>query len=256
MSNNLPAVLQDLLTNLVAAEQASPGTGGGDFLYLKMSKGGNWLFGAEDTEVSNDSAFVVDPSSYAQGYVAWADGELLGEFMANAGKPPVLLADLPALPVNVDSEGDPVNWKAQKAFALKGLEGEEEGTQLLYKTSCLGGLKAISLLLSEIIARGKAGNPDLCPIIVLDNDSYKHKIKKYGTIYTPVLTIDEWVGMPTAEDENEEEVHEPKKVEKPKRAAKKKVEPEPEPEQEEEEVPEESKNPAPRKRTRRTRNSG
>lgn len=254
MSNQLPAVLQTLVTDLVAAEQASPGTSSGDFLYLKMSKGGNWIFGAEDTEVNNNSAFVVDPSSYAQGYVAWADGELLGEFMAVAGKQPITLADLPPLKVTVDDEGDPVNWKPQKAFALKGIEGEEEGTQLLYKTSSKGGLKAISGLLAAIIERGKAGSADLCPVVMLDSDSYKHKIKKYGTIYTPVLTVDEWMGMPTGEEE-EEEAPEPAKVEKKSRK-KKAAKPEPEPEVEEDDEPEqEAPAPATRTRTRRTRSS-
>ena len=219
MSNQLPAVLQDLVTTLVAAEQASPDTGG-DFQYLKMDKGGKWLFGAEDTQVSADSAFVIEPASYSQGYVAWADGELQGEFMAVAGKTPITLGDLPPLKITIDDEGNAVNWKPQKAFAMKGIEGEEEGTQMLYKTSSRGGLKTISGLLSAIIERGRAGNSDLCPVIMLDHSSYKHKKKSYGTIYTPVLTVDEWMGMPVADDEPEQEEVEPAKVEKPKRSRK------------------------------------
>ncbi len=191
MSKNLPTVIQNTLGNLVAAQQVTPVSSGGDFMYLKMSKTGDWVYGSDETEVSDNSAFVIDPNSYAQGYVAWDDGELVDEKMAVAGSPPVLQADLPDI--------SPVKWDVQVAFALKGIEGAEEGIQMLYKTSSRGGKSAIAELLSKIIARGQAGETDICPIVVLDKSSYKHK--KYGKIFTPILTIDEWCDLPEAEPE-------------------------------------------------------
>ena len=215
--SNLPANIADLVGNLEKAQAAAPEEAG-DFLYMKMTKGGNWVFGAGDTEFSNDSVFVIDPASYAQGFVAWCDGELLGERMALAGQDPILLSSMPALPVSVDSDGDPVDWRAQKAFAMKGIEGAEEGLQFLYKVSSRGGKAAIAELLAEIIKRGKAGESALCPVVLLDTDSYKHKNKKFGTIYTPILTIDDWMYVGAASEP------EPAKV------AKTEPEPEPEPE--------------------------
>jgi hypothetical protein len=212
----------------------SPDTSGGDFQYLKLTKGGRWLYGSDEEEVSDDSVFVFEPSSYAQGYVAWADGVLLGEFMAVTGTKEIALADLPELPVKVDSEGDAVKWKPQKAFALKGIEGAEEGVQLVYKTSSGGGLKAISGLLAAIVARGMAGNVEIYPEVLLDSSSYKHKIKKYGTIYTPVLTVDKWVEGPTSEGEGEGEAHvkeEPKKAIAPPAKKTRTRKPAPEPEE-------------------------
>ena len=210
----LPAILSNLVGNLETAQKSTPALSDGDFLYLKMNKQGLWLYGAEETEVSPDSFFVVEPASYSQGYIAWDDGELVSEVMAVAGATPVTMADLPEIPVGV-------KWDSQTAFALKGIEGPDEGTQLLYKVSSRGGKAAISELLGKIIERAKTGTTDVCPVVTLDNSHYKHK--KYGRIYTPVLAVDEWMdiaGPDDVEPEAEPVVEPPKK-----RARKKKAEP-------------------------------
>jgi hypothetical protein len=200
--STLPANIQSLITSLEVAQTATPSSG--DFQYLKMTKQGEWVYGADDIEVSDDSAFVIDPSSYSQGYVSWSeDGELEDEKMAAAGQPPVLLSAL----------DNSMNWKVQVGFALKGIEGEEDGEQLLFKTSSQGGKEVISALLAQIIARAKAGHAAIYPEVLLDNSSYKHK--KYGKIYKPVLTVDKWVEAPTGD--GEEEAAPPVK-EKPKKA--------------------------------------
>ena len=193
--STLPATITNLVSTLEAAQAATPQTGG-DFAYLKMTKQGEWLYGGDETEVDAESFFVIDPNSYAQGYVAWYDGELINEVMTSAAQTPPTLADLPALPDKPKTIADPKGcvWASQVAFALKGVEGPEEGVQLLYKVSSKGGIGAIKDLLSTIINRGKSGKPDICPIVGLDNTSYKHK--KYGKIFTPVLTVDEWVDLP------------------------------------------------------------
>ena len=185
-NKNTPAVISNTITNLIAAQASTPQVSSGDFQYLKLSKSGDWVYGADETEVDDGSAFVIDPATYAQGFVAWDDGELIDEKMAVSGQPPVTQADLPVLAAG--------RWDAQVSFALKGIEGKEEGVQMLYKTSSKGGKAAIAELLSKIIARGQAGETDICPIVVLDKTSYKHK--KYGKIFTPILTVDEWVDLP------------------------------------------------------------
>jgi hypothetical protein len=203
--STLPANIQSLITSLEVAQTATPSASSGDFQFLKMTKQGEWVYGADEIEVSDDSAFVIDPSSYSQGYVSWsADGELEDEKMAAAGQPPVLLSAL----------DNSMNWKVQVGFALKGIEGEEDGEQLLFKTSSQGGKEVISALLAQIIAKARTGVSAFCPVVLLDNSSYKHK--KYGKIYKPVLTVDEWVEVPTGEGEEEEAA--PPVKEKPKKA--------------------------------------
>jgi hypothetical protein len=204
--STLPANIQSLITSLEVAQTATPSASSGDFQYLNLTKQGEWLYGADELEVSDDSAFVIDPSSYAQGYVAWSkDNDLLGEEMATAGQPPVLLSAL----------DNSLPWKAQVGFALKGIEGAEDGEQLLFKTSSQGGKEAISALLAKILAKAKAGESAYCPVVLLDSSNYKHK--KWGKIFKPVLTVDEWVEVPTGEGEGEEEAAPPVK-EEPKKA--------------------------------------
>ena len=191
---SLPQVVSNTLTNLVTAQKATPVDTGEDFLYLKMNKQGEWVYGAEEIEVDSEAFFVIDPNTYAQGFVAWDSdsGTLIAEEMSVAGQPPIVMSDLQELPAGI-------KWQAQSAFALKGVEGVEEGLQLLYKVSSRGGKAAISILLEAIIKRGKEGNADLCPVVSLGKSSYKHK--KYGKIFTPELNVDEWVDLPDGESE-------------------------------------------------------
>jgi hypothetical protein len=260
--STLPANIQSLITDLETAQTATPSASSGDFQFLKMTKQGEWVYGADEIEVSDDSAFVIDPSSYSQGYVAWsADGELEDEKMAAAGQPPVLLSAL----------DNSMNWKVQVGFALKGIEGAEDGEQLLFKTSSQGGKEVISALLAQIIAKARTGAAAFCPIVVLDNSSYKHK--KYGKIYKPVLTVDEWVEVPTGEGEEEEAAppvkEEPKKAIAPPAKKTRTRKPAPEPEEadsgeeefepvvpEQEEAPAAAEPAAKTPRTRRTRKTG
>lgn len=193
--NNLPAHLSTLIDTLETAQANTPKTESGDFQFLKMGKDGIWIYGADDTEVGSDSFFVIEPASYAQGYIAWDDGDLVDERMAVAGGTPVLLTDLPS----VRGEG----WTPQIGFALLGLEGKEEGVQMMFKSSSKGGRECISELLGKIIERGRNGEADLCPVVKLGNAHYTHK--KYGKIYTPVLEVDEWMDAPEAGEEPAEE---------------------------------------------------
>jgi hypothetical protein len=203
--STLPANIQSLITSLEVAQTATPSASSGDFQFLKMNKQGEWVYGADEIEVSDDSAFVIDPSSYSQGYVAWSkDGDLIDEKMAAAGQMPVLLSAL----------DNSVDWKVQVGFALKGIEGAEDGEQLLFKTSSQGGKEVVSALLAQIIAKARTGVSAFCPVVLLDNSWYKHK--QYGKIYKPVLTVDEWVEVPTGEGEEEEAA--PPVKEKPKKA--------------------------------------
>lgn len=214
-TTQLPATITNLIDTLATARKAVPAES--DAAYLKMDKTGCWIYGEDDTEVDPNSTFVINPSSYVQGFIAWDDGELVDERMAQAGTPPILLSELPAL------EGG-VRWDAQVGFTLRGVEGDEDGVILNYKSSSRGGKKAISGLLTEIIERGQAGETALCPIVELDNDSYKHK--KFGKIYVPILRVVEWVDLPEEGEpidpveEDEDETEEPVPVKKTRRRRK------------------------------------
>ena len=122
--STLPAVLQDVQTALLAAQAATPPETTGDFLFLKMTRTAEWVYGADDTEVDNASAFVVDAMSYCQGFIAWYEGDVIDEQMAVTGQTPVTPADLrelPELPATKDYPKGAV-WTKQLGFAFKGIE--------------------------------------------------------------------------------------------------------------------------------------
>jgi hypothetical protein len=78
----LPAV-----ASLAASLRAiQPDTAAGGTVILKMYKTGHWVFGADQTEVEDDSTWAVNPFSFVHGVIAWGDGEVLGEKMVSVSK--------------------------------------------------------------------------------------------------------------------------------------------------------------------------
>ena len=54
---------------------------------LKMDKTGHWVFGADQTEAEENSKWAVNPFSFVHGFIAWGDGEVLGEKMVSVSQP-------------------------------------------------------------------------------------------------------------------------------------------------------------------------
>lgn len=210
----LPSTISSLVAGLeqTANRVAQQTQSAGDIPFLKLAKSGLWCYGAEEIEVEDGSTWAVNPNSLSTGYAAWGDSELLGEEMA-------LVIDAPVDRNHLEDVG--AAWKPQVGCQLACLDGEDEGTNVLYKTTSLGGQKAFKALLDAVLLRAKAGETDLVPVVKLKVDSYKHK--KYGKVFTPVLDIVGWEsidGAPAGKIEASEPGPEP--------AA---TEPEPEPEQ-------------------------
>ena len=196
--------------------QESPGSNA----FLKLNRVGYWIFGEDDLEVEEDSQRAVNCQSFAMGYIAWPTGGLgapIGEQMASIYAAPPVEGNLPA----VESR-----WQRQVAMQLVCLTGEDEGEQVLYQASTMGGTKAFGQLLEQIqkhLGSGKAGKNTM-PVLVLESDSYKNK--DGIEVNFPIFTIKKWaenLGFDAPEAEEEEE--EPEVIEPPKRkrAAKKKA---------------------------------
>lgn len=199
MTNNLPANLSRAIDAMAGAAVAIDASSG-DFNYLKLTKAGEWVHGAEDDEVDTQSVFAVDTESFFAGFQAWADGSLEGEEIRLLTEPPVTKADLP----DVGAE-----WKALLGFQLVCIDGADLGLQLVYKTTSKGGITEINTLMKSIVAHVKSGKHDglLIPEIKLAEDSYRHK--KYGKIYTPVINVVGWVAAMPTNDAKPEVVAEP-----------------------------------------------
>lgn len=172
---------------------------------LKMDKTGHWVFGADQTEVEDDSRWAVNPWSFVHGFIAWGEGEVLGEKMVPITEP---LPELGMAPPNAKR-----GWEKQVGFSLKCVSGEDEGLEVRYSVTSVGGRKAVqqlALALAEQVEK-EASRP--VPIVVLKKEHYQHK--SYGRIYTPVFSIVDWSGIdgPSADSQadNDEAPSEPRR---------------------------------------------
>lgn len=159
--------------------------GGSGSIILKMDKTGHWVYGAEQTEVEDDSTWAVNPFSFVHGYIAWGDGEVLAEKMAPVTQP---LPELDAAP-----PGAKKGWETQVGCSLKCLDGEDKDLEARYTVTSVGGKKAVQKLALDIAAQVEKDQTKPVPVVRLKKDHYTHK--SYGRIYTPVFEIVSWIGM-------------------------------------------------------------
>ena len=155
----------------------------GDKPFLRMLRDGSWVYGQRDEEVQEGSSWAVNPLSLGHGWCCWPknDGgganKMLGEHMVPMFEP------RPPKPEPI--EGFP--FTQQFSCEMRCLDGEDQGTEVLYKVNSVGGTNAIQKLL-EAIQRQLADNPAFpCPVLDLQVDHYQHP--QYGKIYVPVFEV-------------------------------------------------------------------
>jgi len=187
----LPSVSS--LSDALRSIQTDVGPGG--VAILKMDKTGHWVFGADQTEVQEGSSWAINPFSFVHGYIAWGDGEVLGEKMVPVSSP---LPELDAAPPNAKR-----GWETQVGMSLKCLDGDDEGLECRFSTTSVGGKRAVSQLAVAIAAQVEVDQSKPVAVVKLKKEHYQHK--SYGRIFTPVFEIVKWVGMDGA-SENEPEL--------------------------------------------------
>jgi hypothetical protein len=178
---NLPSV-KSLATALRTIETD---VGGAGTVIIKMDKTGHWVFGAEQTEIEDDSTWAVNPFSFVHGYIAWGDGEVLAEKMVSVSQP---LPELEAAP-----PGAKKGWETQVGMSMKCLDGEDKGMEARYTTTSVGGKKAVQALAVAIATQVEKDQDKPVPVVELGKEHYTHK--SYGRIYTPVFKVIDWTGM-------------------------------------------------------------
>jgi len=186
--SNQPSVqsLSSALRTVAASVGGSEG-----MVILKMDKTGHWVFGADQTEVEDDSVWAVNPFSFVHGFIAWGDGEVLGEKMAPVSEPLPELEPAPA----ASKRG----WEMQVGMTLACTNGEDEGMQARFAATSVGGKKAVQALAIAIAEQVDKDPTTPVPMVVLKKDHYQHK--SYGRIYTPVFEIVGWQSMDGSADE-------------------------------------------------------
>ena len=178
---NLPSVTS--LSTALRALETEVGAAG--VVILKMDKTGHWVFGADQTEVDDGSTWAVNPFSFVHGFIAWGDGEVLGEKMVSVSQPLPELEEAPPMARK--------GWETQVGMSMKCLSGEDKGMEVRYTTTSVGGKRSVQAL-AVAIATQVDTDPKLpVPIVNLEKEHYSHK--SYGRIYTPIFKITSWMSM-------------------------------------------------------------
>ena len=162
---------------------------------IKMDKTGHWVFGADQTEVEDASLWAVNPFSFVHGYIAWGDGEVLGEKMVSVADP---LPELDMPPI-----GAKRGWEMQIGMTLACTNGEDEGLQARYSVTSVGGKRAVQALAMAIAEQVDKDQTQPVPVVRLKKEHYQHK--SYGRIFTPVFELVKWSGMDAAPAEEDAE---------------------------------------------------
>lgn len=146
----------------------------------------------------------AQPLSIQSGYSCWTNrkpnegkNERLGEEMwsINEDKP-----HSTTLPTHHDPRTqDLCVWKDQMAADIKILEGKLKDQQVLYSTTSVGGINAMTTIVDAIMARLGEGSTFVCPILSVNSSFYDHK--SYGRTYTPAFEIVGWMDLNGVEDE-------------------------------------------------------
>jgi hypothetical protein len=178
---NLPSVTS--LSTALRALETEVGAAG--VVILKMDKTGHWVFGADQTEVDDSSTWAVNPFSFVHGFIAWGDGEVLGEKMVSVSQPLPELEEAPPMARK--------GWETQVGMSMKCLSGEDKGMEVRYTTTSVGGKRSVQALAVAIATQVDLDPKLPVPIVNLEKEHYSHK--SYGRIYTPIFKITSWMSM-------------------------------------------------------------
>ena len=169
----------------VALRQLDKDVGPAGSVILKMDKRGDWVFGADQTEVDDGTLWAVNPFSFVHGFIAWGDGEVLGEKMVSVSHP---LPEMDAAPA-----GAKRGWETQVGMSLKCISGPDNGLEVRYNVTSVGGKRAVQGVAVAIAQQVESDQTKPVPVVTLKRDHYTHK--SYGKIYTPMFEVQEWMSM-------------------------------------------------------------
>ena len=180
-NGNLPSV-QSLTTALRSLESE---VGAAGMVILKMDKTGHWVFGADQTEIDDDSTWAINPFSFVHGFIAWGEGEVLGEKMVPVSDP------LPEM--DTPPPGAKRGWEMQVGMSLKCMNGDDKGMEARYNVTSVGGKRAVQKLALDIATQVEKDQTKPVPVVRLKKEHYMHK--SYGRIFTPVFEIANWMDL-------------------------------------------------------------
>jgi hypothetical protein len=177
----LPADFVERLTKGIAESRASTVIATGGKPILRLLKEGAWVFGQGNEEVQQGSRWAINIATIEHGFICWIDGAVRGETMTS------VFNHKPQRPPPIEG----TDYKEQRSFDMKCMDGDDQDTEVLYKVSSKSGIDATVKLFAAIQGRAEEDKVFIFPVVTLGIDHYPHK--KHGRIYTPVFNIVGWV---------------------------------------------------------------
>jgi hypothetical protein len=179
--------LTALATALNGVDTASAiGRSGLPLLQFKRDGNGTWSYGQKRTVVEDGSRWAANPCSFRWGFIAFNDNRVVAEKLVSVSQPKPEITELP-------DKG--CEWTEEWAVNLKCVTGVDAGTETTFKPTTVGGVQAVAGLIDAVRDRLNSGQHDgkVAPVVQLEKDSYQHG--QYGKVWTPVLTIIDWMPL-------------------------------------------------------------
>jgi hypothetical protein len=179
--------LAALSTALAAVDTSSvAGRSGLPMLQFKRDGDGTWLFGQKRTIIEDGSRWAANPLSFKWGYIAFtSDAKVAGERLVSVSQPKPEVTELP----------DKGEWTEEWTVNLRCIDGTDAGIEVVYKPTTVGGVQAVAGLIDAVRDRLNSGQHGgkVAPVVHLEKDSYVHG--QFGRVWTPVLTIVDWMPL-------------------------------------------------------------
>lgn len=206
--------------------------------YMNFSgKRGVYTIGEKKRPIQVDELWIVDVSSFEDGWVCWKGGKPAANRMAN------IYSGAPVQQPNFDEFGPfdsnrGEGWSQAKGWVCKSLDTDEQG---YFKVNSVSGVSEMASLVEEVSIRMGSGRPAY-PVIGYDIEEFEAQGYKN---FKPIFKIEGWLDIPqlsiiAGEEEYdlddlfaEADAGEPEGAveETPKTATKRKAAAEPEPEE-------------------------
>jgi hypothetical protein len=187
-ADTLPADFVSRLMSGIAESRATTIIPGGK-PFFRLMKNGRYVFGPNNEEMQEGSHWAVNIMSMAHGWSCWVEGapgkanDLAGEVLVSMTLP---------RPVQPQPIGE-TEFKELYSMEMKCLNGDDAGTEVVYRINSVGGKRAIMALMDEIYGQLARRPAYPCPVLVFSSDSYQHK--KWGPTAYPIFTVIGWANM-------------------------------------------------------------
>jgi len=178
-TEQLPADFGANLMRGIEQTRSTIGVGTGH-PYMRLTKGGEFIYGMEDVEVQEGSHWAVNCASLEHGWVCWGGGSLLGQIMAS------VQTDVPHRPPPIEG----YDFKPQWGMELACISGDDKGQEVIYRNNSNGYKKGFDKLLADIRSRYPIDQQYYWPIVELVSTHWQSK--QYGRIYEPVFKVVAW----------------------------------------------------------------